>query len=60
MAPTAIDKGFERKGMTFSSREEKIQWIQDNLIRNDAAYGEHAFGSNEQPGKITAGADFCI
>ena len=51
MAPTAIDKGFERKGMTFSSREEKIQWIQDNLIRNDAAYGEHAFGSNEQPGK---------
>lgn len=51
MAPTAINDGFKRKGITFSSREEKIQWIQDNLINNDAAYGEHAFGSAEQPGK---------
>lgn len=51
MAPTAINNGFNRKGITFSSREEKIQWIQDNLINNDAAYGEHAFGSAEHPGK---------
>lgn len=51
MAPTAIDKGFARKNMTFSSPDEKIKWIQDNLVANDAAYGEHCFGTNEQPGK---------
>ncbi|MBU3057789.1 MAG: hypothetical protein KO540_16470 [Pseudomonas indica] len=51
MAPTAINNGFIRKGITFSSHEEKMQWIQNHLINNDAAYGEHAFGSDEQPGK---------
>ncbi|WP_419865691.1 glycoside hydrolase family 19 protein, partial [Burkholderia latens] len=51
MAPTAIDNGFARKGMSFSSRTEKIAWIENNLIANDAAYGEHCFGAREQPGK---------
>ncbi|HDR9000088.1 TPA: lytic transglycosylase domain-containing protein [Burkholderia vietnamiensis] len=51
MAPTAIDKGFARKNMTFSSKDEKIKWIQDHLVANDAAYAEHCFGTNEQPGK---------
>ncbi|WP_175909519.1 glycoside hydrolase family 19 protein [Burkholderia metallica] len=51
MAPSAIDNGFYRKGMSFSTEDEKIEWIQNNLIANDAAYGEHCFGTNEQPGK---------
>ncbi|WP_413169304.1 glycoside hydrolase family 19 protein, partial [Burkholderia latens] len=51
MAPTAIDNGFSRKGMSFSSRTEKVAWIENNLIANDAAYGEHCFGAREQPGK---------
>ncbi|MCA8374650.1 lytic transglycosylase domain-containing protein [Burkholderia multivorans] len=51
MAPTAIDRGFARKGMKFSTADEKIAWIQNHLVANDAAYGEHCFGANEQPGK---------
>ncbi|MDN7428707.1 glycoside hydrolase family 19 protein [Burkholderia sp. AU45388] len=51
MAPTAIDKGFARKNMKFSSQDEKIKWIQDHLVANDAAYAEHCFGTNDQPGK---------
>ncbi|WP_269508465.1 glycoside hydrolase family 19 protein [Burkholderia sp. IMCC1007] len=51
MAPTAIDEGFSRKNMKFSSSDEKIKWIHDNLVANDAAYAEHCFGTNEQPGK---------
>ncbi|MGF6853906.1 glycoside hydrolase family 19 protein [Paraburkholderia sp. CI3] len=51
MAPTAINNGFARKNMTFPTPAEKIAWIQNHLIANDAAYGEHCFGSNEQPGK---------
>ncbi|WP_175882878.1 glycoside hydrolase family 19 protein [Burkholderia sp. BCC0044] len=51
MAPTAIDKGFARKNIKFSSQDEKIKWIQDHLVANDAAYAEHCFGTNDQPGK---------
>ncbi|WP_244098953.1 glycoside hydrolase family 19 protein [Burkholderia ambifaria] len=51
MAPTAIDKGFSRKNMKFATPDEKIAWIQDHLVANDAAYGEHCFGADEQPGK---------
>ncbi|MBN6149861.1 calcium-binding protein [Xanthomonas sp. AmX2] len=51
MAPTAINNGLARKGITFATKEEKLQWIDENLIANDSAYGEHSFGSNEQPGK---------
>ncbi|WP_345812100.1 glycoside hydrolase family 19 protein [Paraburkholderia sp. PREW-6R] len=51
MAPTAIDNGFARKNIVFASRAAKVAWIQNHLIANDAAYGEHCFGANEQPGK---------
>ncbi|KVO98352.1 hypothetical protein WJ83_01010 [Burkholderia ubonensis] len=51
MAPTAINGGFSRKNIHFTTKEKKIEWIKDNLIANDAAYGEHCFGANEQPGK---------
>ncbi|KUY84500.1 glycoside hydrolase family 19 protein [Burkholderia sp. RF4-BP95] len=51
MARTAINNGFARKNMTFPTPSAKIAWIQNNLIANDVAYGEHCFGSNEQPGK---------
>ncbi|WP_440893212.1 glycoside hydrolase family 19 protein [Aeromonas dhakensis] len=50
MAPTAINNGFLRKGLTLS-REEKMDYIKRHLLNNDAGYGEHAFGSNEFPGK---------
>ncbi|MEX3690202.1 glycoside hydrolase family 19 protein [Paraburkholderia sp. BR14263] len=51
MAPTAINNGFARKHMTFSTHAEKIAWIKNHLIANDSAYGEHCFGASEQPGK---------
>ncbi|HHO2167894.1 TPA: glycoside hydrolase family 19 protein [Aeromonas hydrophila] len=50
MAPTAINNGFVRKGLILS-REEKMDYIKRHLLNNDAGYGEHAFGSNEFPGK---------
>ena len=50
MAPTAINNGFIRKGLTFSTDAAKLQYIEDHLLKNDAGYGEHSFGSNEYPG----------
>ncbi len=50
MAPTAINNGFARKGLNLS-RDEKMDYIKRHLLNNDAGYGEHAFGSNEFPGK---------
>jgi predicted chitinase len=51
LAPTAINAGFTRKGLYFATTEEKLAWIDSNIIGNDAAYGEHCFGNSEQPGK---------
>jgi predicted chitinase len=51
LAPTAINAGFARKGLSFSNEAEKMQWIDEHLIGNDSAYGEHCFGSGEQIGK---------
>ncbi|NTZ04623.1 glycoside hydrolase family 19 protein [Burkholderia metallica] len=51
MATKAIDNGFARKNMIFPTSAAKIAWIQDHLVANDAAYGEHSFGASEQPGK---------
>ncbi|UKE68174.1 calcium-binding protein [Xanthomonas cerealis pv. cerealis] len=51
LAPTAINNGFQRKGITFKTEEEKIKWIEDNLIGNDPGYGEHCFGNSAHPGK---------
>jgi predicted chitinase len=51
LAPTAINAGLSRKGISFASDEEKLKWIDEHLIGNDAAYGEHCFGSSDRPGK---------
>lgn len=49
MAPTAINNGFTRKGLTFPTNAAKLQYIEDHLLKNDAGYGQHSFGSNEYP-----------
>ncbi|WP_254621646.1 glycoside hydrolase family 19 protein [Stutzerimonas stutzeri] len=49
MAPTAINNGFTRKGLTFATHAEKLKYIEDHLLMNDAGYGQHCFGSNEYP-----------
>ncbi|MEZ0470343.1 glycoside hydrolase family 19 protein [Luteimonas salinilitoris] len=51
MAPTAINNGFVRKGLTFETNKDKIDYIEDNLLKNDAGYGQHCFGSNKFPNK---------
>jgi predicted chitinase len=51
LSPSVINAGFARKGMAFGSEEEKLNWIDEHLIGNDAAYGLHCYGSSEQPGK---------
>lgn len=49
MAPTAINNGFTRKGLTSLTGAAKLQYIEDHLLKNDAGYGQHCFGSNEYP-----------
>jgi predicted chitinase len=51
LSPTVINAGFSRKGLSFASDEEKLSWIDEYLIGNDAAYGLHCYGNAEQPGK---------
>lgn len=51
LSPTVINAGFSRVGLRFVSKEEKLKWIDENLLGNDAAYGVHCYGSTEQPGK---------
>lgn len=51
LAPTAINAGLARKGITFANETDKLKWIDEHLIGNDVNYGEHCFGSSEQPGK---------
>ncbi|AZG14754.1 glycoside hydrolase family 19 protein [Cupriavidus pauculus] len=51
LARSAIEAGFKRKGLSFSSQEEKISWVQENLVANEEGYADHCFGSDEQPGK---------
>jgi len=51
LSPTVINNGFTRKGLTFATTQAKLNWIQTHIIGNDAAYGEHCYGTNEQPGK---------
>ncbi|MHA3886356.1 glycoside hydrolase family 19 protein [Stutzerimonas degradans] len=49
MAPTAINNGFIRKSLNFATHAEKLKYIEDNLLKNDAGYGQHCFGSKEYP-----------
>ncbi|MEF9672783.1 glycoside hydrolase family 19 protein [Pseudomonas sp. PCH446] len=51
LSPSVIDAGLARKGLTFNSLAEKLSWIDEHLLGNDAAYGLHCYGSNEQPGR---------
>ncbi|WP_191994365.1 glycoside hydrolase family 19 protein [Pseudomonas umsongensis] len=51
LSPTVINAGFSRKGLSFSSEEEKLAWIDEHLIGNDVAYGLHCYGNSEKPGK---------
>jgi predicted chitinase len=51
LSPTVINAGFSRKGLSFESDDEKLSWIDQHLIGNDAAYGLHCYGSSERPGK---------
>lgn len=48
MAPTAIDNGFRRLGMNLT-RAQKIVYVDQHLIGNDAGYGKHSFGSSTYP-----------
>lgn len=49
MAPTAINNGFTRKGLTFPTHAEKLKYIKENLLKNDVGYAQHCFGSNAYP-----------
>jgi predicted chitinase len=51
LSPTVINAGFSRRGLSFASDEEKLSWIDEHLIGNDAAYGLHCYGNAEQPGR---------
>ncbi|MEF9672987.1 glycoside hydrolase family 19 protein [Pseudomonas sp. PCH446] len=51
LSPSVIDAGFARKGLTFASKAEKLSWIDEHLLGNDAAYGLHCYGRSEHPGK---------
>jgi len=51
LSPTIIDNGFERKGFGSYTRAQKIQYIDNNLIQNDAAYAEHCYGNNSYPNR---------
>lgn len=48
MALTAIDSGFTRLGLALT-RAEKITYVDQHLVANDAGYGRHSFGSSEYP-----------
>lgn len=49
MATTAINDGFTRKGLVFSTHAAKLQYIESHLLKNDVGYGQHSFGNNEYP-----------
>jgi predicted chitinase len=51
LSPTVINAGLRRKGISFASYGEKMEWIDQNLIGDDSAYGVHCYGTVEQPGK---------
>ncbi len=48
LATTAINNGFIRKGLNLTE-QQKLQYIDDHLLGNDPAYGQHSFGSSDLP-----------
>lgn len=51
LSPTVINAGLSRRGLSFANNEEKLGWIDEHLLGNDAAYGLHCYGNAAQPGK---------
>ncbi|SDY76572.1 glycoside hydrolase family 19 protein [Acinetobacter kyonggiensis] len=51
ISPTAINAGFERRGMGKYTRQQKLDYIWDNLAGNDAAYGFHLYGNEKYPNR---------
>ncbi len=49
ISPTAINKGFTRKGLGHYSRKQKIAYIEKYLMDNDIEYGKHLYGHNSYP-----------
>lgn len=51
LSPTIINNGFKRKGMESYTRAAKLEYIDNYLIQNDAAYAEHCYGNPDYPGR---------
>ena len=58
LSPTVINNGFIRKGLGHYTREQKLQYIDKNLLGNDKAYGEHCYGVAKYPGNDYRGRGF--
>ncbi|OOF56769.1 hypothetical protein BKK56_02640 [Rodentibacter genomosp. 2] len=39
-----MNKGFDRKGLTNYSQEQRLEYIDKNLLGNDKNYGKHCYG----------------
>jgi len=51
ISPTAINLGFERRGMGKYTRQQKLNYIWSHLVDNDAAYGFHLYGNDKYPNR---------
>lgn len=51
LSPTIINAGFEKKGLGFYTREQKLKYIDDNLLGNESNYAAHCYGNDEYPGR---------
>lgn len=51
ISPTAIEKGFQRRGMGKYTKKQKLDFIWKNLAENDAAYGFHLYGNEKYPNR---------
>jgi predicted chitinase len=51
ISPTAINLGFERRGMGGYTRQQKLNYIWSHLADNDAAYGFHLYGNEKYPNR---------
>ncbi|HWV14055.1 MAG TPA: hypothetical protein VN030_01400 [Cellvibrio sp.] len=50
LSPTIINQGFTRKGLNLT-RDQKLDYIDEHLLGNAAAYAEHCYGNNDYPGR---------
>lgn len=51
ISPTAINLGFEKRGMGEYTRQQKLNYIWSHLADNDAAYGFHLYGNDKYPNR---------